>query len=193
MKASLLLLFTPLDPPPEPRGSSAPRDALSWGAEPKSSSASSRLRWHSPYVLDFIKVFLGGGLSRSSRSAGTVSTSPSSSSQEKSESCPSLWQSGGCARLRLLRKSACNLRGLNGRTLCCLGKVTLLQAVLVTFASLTHAGATFFPLLVPLPMPARQATPPQSKCNVPFSKDPSGRARVSSWMLIDTDLIHGSV
>lgn len=154
VKASLLLLFTILDPPFEPRGSS---ELKSWH------------RWHSPYVFDLMTVFLGEffltpASSRSSSSARTVSSSASmsSSSLEKSESCPSLWLSG-CARLRALRKIACILRGLNGR-LFCLGEVPVL--VLVTVTSLTHAGATFLPRLVPLPM---SACPP-----VRLSVRPSG-------------------
>ena len=147
VKASLLLLFTTLPPPCEPRGSSELR-----------SSSSSCLKWHSPYVLDRTTVFFGGLFftsappRSSSSSASTVSSSPSmsSSSLEKSESCPSLWQSG-CARLRALRKIAWILRGLKGLLPSCLAEVPA-AAVLVAFTSLTHAGATFFPRLVPLPM-----------------------------------------
>lgn len=155
-KAELPFLFTSLDTLCATRGSWSLPDARSLGAELKSSSASSWLKWHSPYVLDLMNVFFGGvfftdALSLSVYSAITVSSSPSISSSfpEKSDSCPSLWQSG-CARLRTLRKTEWILRGLNGR-LSFWGEATSVP-VLVTFTSLTQAGATLFPRLVPEPM-----------------------------------------
>lgn len=151
-KASFLLLFAPLSA----GGSSGPE-----------SSSPSRLEWHSPYVL---LLFLAVSFLAEThpRLSGTASLSPSSSSAEEPESRPSLlWRSGGAHWLRALRKMAWILGAWSGR-------LSGLDEVLIEVTWSTHAGATFFPRLVPLPMAAL------TKPNRPFPSSPSS---AQSWTL----------